>query len=575
MKKLYNEILLLIGKSNFTYLIFLSISLIFLSLLEFIGIGSIPVFLSVIIDPNILLDHINSPFIFNIINENEKSDLILFSSVFLILVFLTKNLIYVLIIYFQGILTKRVKLYLSSKIYKKYLDSNYLDFINKNSAMMIRTLNMDVGNTSIFVLNIINLMRETTIFIAICTLLFIASPVISITMLIFFGIISLLFFLKTHKKIFSQGLSLQFLTSDKIKIIYNTIGSIKEVKILKLENFLKKKFFENVKEFEKFAFKNYFVKLMPRVLLEISAVSSIIAIVIIYVILEKNILGLLPLLSLIVVSMIRIVPGLNLIQNSLSTLKTILPSYNHVLSELLRDSEKFENSKLNKNKKNISFNKDILISDLEFQYEKNSIPVLDKINIKISKGDKIGIIGKSGSGKTTLVSILLGLIENYKGKLIIDGKEINFLDYEWNNIIGYVPQDIFLIEDTIKNNITFGINEKNIDNSFLNDAAKKAQIFDYIETLPKKFDTIVGERGLNLSAGQKQRLGIARALYRKPELLILDESTSSLDFDTEEKFINDVFNYSDDKTIIFISHKATALKKCHKIFDLNKKKFVQ
>ena len=383
------------------------------------------------------------------------------------------------------------------------------------------------------------------------------------------------FFLKTHKKIFSQGLSLQFLTSDKIKIIYNTIGSIKEVKILKLENFLKKKFFENVKEFEKFAFKNYFVKLMPRVLLEISAVSSIIAIVIIYVILEKNILGLLPLLSLIVVSMIRIVPGLNLIQNSLSTLKTILPSYNHVLSELLRDSEKFENSKLNKNKKNISFNKDILISDLEFQYEKNSIPVLDKINIKISKGDKIGIIGKSGSGKTTLVSILLGLIENYKGKLIIDGKEINFLDYEWNNIIGYVPQDIFLIEDTIKNNITFGINEKNIDNSFLNDAAKKAQIFDYIETLPKKFDTIVGERGLNLSAGQKQRLGIARALYRKPELLILDESTSSLDFDTEEKFINDVFNYSDDKTIIFISHKATALKKCHKIFDLNKKKFVQ
>ena len=137
---------------------------------------------------------------------------------------------------------------------------------------------------------------------------------------------------------------------------------------------------------------------------------------------------------------------------------------------------------------------------------------------------------------------MLGLIENYKGKLIIDGKEINFLDYEWNNIIGYVPQDIFLIDDTIKNNITFEINKKNIDNSFLNDAAKKAQIFDYIETLPKKFDTIVGERGLNLSAGQKQRLGIARALYRKPELLILDESTSSLDFDTEEKFINDVFN---------------------------------
>ena len=239
----------------------MSISLIFLSLLEFIGIGSIPVFLSVIIDPNILLDHINSPFIFNIINENEKSDLILFSSVFLILVFLTKNLIYVLIIYFQGILTKRVKLYLSSKIYKKYLDSNYLDFINKNSAMMIRTLNMDVGNTSIFVLNIINLMRETTIFYSdLHSFVYCKSSYFYNYADIFWHNI-FTFFFKPYKKIFSQGLSLQFLTSDKIKIIYNTIGSIKEVKILKLENFLKKKFFENVKEFEKFAFKKLFCKI--------------------------------------------------------------------------------------------------------------------------------------------------------------------------------------------------------------------------------------------------------------------------------------------------------------------------
>ena len=173
------------------------------------------------------------------------------------------------------------------------------------------------------------------------------------------------------------------------------------------------------------------------------------------------------------------------------------------------------------------------------------------------------------------MSILLGLIENYDGNLIIDNKKITFSNYEWNNNVGYVPQDIFLIEDTIKNNITFGINEKDIDISSLHEASKKAQIFDYIQSLPKNFDTIIGERGLNLSAGQKQRLGIARALYRKPELLILDESTSSLDFDTEEKFINDVFSYSDDKTIIFISHKASALKKCDKIYDLNQKNFVK
>lgn len=575
MKKIYNEILLLIGKTNFIYLIFLSISLIFLSLLEFIGIGSIPVFLSVIIDPNIISEHINSPYIVNIINHYEKSQLILFSSLIIIGVFLIKNLIYILIVYFQGILTKRIKLYLTSEIYKKYLDSNYLEFINKNSAVMIRTLNMDVGNTSIFVLNIINLMRETIIFVAICILLFIASPMISLTMLVFFGIISILFFLKTHKKIFSQGSSLQFLTSEKIKIINNTIGSIKEVKIFKLENYLKKIFFDNAKKYENFAFKNYLIKLMPRVILEIGAVTGIIIIVVSYVILEKNILGLLPLLSLIVVSMIRIVPGLNLIQNSISTLKTILPSYKHILSELFRVKKNLKNDKLTEAKKFITFNKQIFLDNIKFKYKKDTGLILDKINLKISKGDKIGIIGKSGSGKTTLVSILLGLIENYEGDIIIDNKKIFFSNYEWNNNVGYVPQDIFLIEDTIKNNITFGINEEDVDLSSLYEASKKAQIFDYIESLPKNFDTTIGERGLNLSAGQKQRLGIARALYRKPKLLILDESTSSLDSDTEEKFINDVFGYSDDKTIIFISHKASALKKCDKIYDLNKKIFLK
>ena len=532
-------------------------------------------FLSVIIDPNIVSNHINSNYIIYIINNYEKSQLIIFSAVIIIVVFFIKNLMYVLIVYFQGFLTKRIKLYLSSEIYKKYLDLNYLEFINKNSAVMIRTLNMDVGNTSIFVLNIINLMRETVIFIGICILLFIASPFISLTMLIFFGVISLLFFLKTHKRIFAQGTSLQFLTSEKIKIINNTIGSIKEVKIFKLENYLKKIFFDNAKRYENFAFKNYLIKLMPRVILEIGAVSGIMIIVVFYVILEQNILGLLPLLSLIVISMIRIVPGLNLIQNSISTLKTILPSYNHILSELSTTKENLKYDRLKENKEFINFNKEILIDNIKFKYKKDTGLILDKINLKISKGDKIGIIGKSGSGKTTLVSILLGLIENYDGNLIIDNKKISFSNYEWNNNVGYVPQDIFLIEDTIKNNITFGISEKDIDISCLYEASKKAQIFDYIQSLPKNFDTIIGERGLNLSSGQKQRLGIARALYRKPELLILDESTSSLDNYTEERFVNDVFSYSNDKTIIFISHKASALKKCDKIYDLNKKHFVK
>ena len=184
----------------------------------------------------------------------------------------------------------------------------------------------------------------------------------------------------------------------------------------------------------------------------------------------------------------------------------------------------------------------------------------------------MGIVGKSGTGKTTLVSIILGLLKPTSGKITIDDNEIDFSKYEWNKTAGYVPQEIFLLEDTVKNNITFGLEKENINLDLLKKICKDAQIFDFIESLPLKYDTMIGERGYNMSAGQKQRLGIARVLYRNPDLLILDEATSSLDHETEKNFIDDVFNKSKDKTIIFISHRLSALKKCDKIFDLNELK---
>ena len=569
MKNKLNDVITLAGKSNFTYLIILSCMLIFLSFLEFIGIGSIPIFLSIILDPNLLSEKIKIPEVVSFINNHQKSELILYSSFFLIMIFVIKNLFYILIVYFQGLITKRIKLYLVLKVYKKYLNLSYLKLISKNSAVMIRSLTMDCGNTSIFLLNIINLIRETAIFFAILLLLFIASPIISLIMITFFGLIALIYFLKTHKKIFHQGLSLQFLASEKIKIINNTIGSIKEIKIFKLEKFLEKIFLNNSNKYEKFAFRNYFIKLVPRVILEIGAVTGIVSLVVVYVFLEKNLMTLLPLLSLVVVSVIRIVPGLNLIQNSLTTLKTILPSYNHILGELKKDDNDIVN-----NKKLIKFNNEIVLDNINFGYNPQTKLVLKDISLKIQKSEKIGIIGKSGAGKTTLVGILLGLINPLSGDMYVDKKKINFLEYEWDNVVGYVPQEIFLLEDSIKNNITFGIEDNNIDMNFLEEVCKKSQIYDFIISLTDKFETIVGEKGYNLSAGQKQRLGIARALYRKPSLLILDESTSSLDGETEKLFIEDVFDASNDKSIVFISHRLSALKKCDKIFDLNQIKFL-
>ena len=567
MKKKISEIIKITGKANFSYLIVLFFCLLVLSLLEFIGLGAIPVFMSAILDPQIISSKLNNHYLQNLINETKKSDLIIYISLFLIIIFMIKNLFYVLIIAFQGLLTKRIKLHLSMKVYKKYLNLDYLKMIEKKSPIMIRTLTIDVGNTSIFILNLINLFRETLLFLTICFLLFLASPIVSLVISIFFGIVSILFFLKTHKKIFNQGKFLQTLSSDKIKIINDTLGSIKEIKIFKFNKFLEKNFFKTSNEYEKFAFRNYLIKMLPRVILEIGAVIGVVILIILYIKFNQNITTLLPFLSLVVISIIRIVPGLNLIQNAIATLKTIMPSYNHIKEEI--ENDKYENKTETEIKKKIIFDNKLVLKNIKFSYPNSSLNTLKNISLEINKGDKVGIVGKSGTGKTTLVSVILGLIKPDFGKIIIDDTEIDFSKYEWNSV-GYVPQEIFLLEDTIKNNITFGLEKEKIVIRQLEEICNKAQINDFIKTLPLKYDTMVGERGYNMSAGQKQRLGIARALYRNPDLLILDESTSSLDNETEKNFIEDVFENSKDKTIIFISHRLRALKKCDKIFDLSK-----
>ena len=567
-----NEIKKIINKKNYFLLIFLGFLLIILSFLEFIGIGSIPIYIGLILDTDTFIEKFNLQFLSSEIqNVDTKHEIILYSSIILLLIFIIKNLLQSFIIFFQGKLIKKIKVELSTKLFHKYLNLEFRHFLGKNSSIFIRTVNLDVGNTSIFMLNIINLVKETLLLVTICVLLLIAEPIISVCLFFYFFFSVYSFYYFTQKNLFIRGKKIQKITSDIIRLINETLGSIKEIKIFEQEKKQSKIFNSNISNSEEYAFKNYFVKSLPRIYLEILCVLAIVSLIIFYSLTGKDLISFLPFLSLIVVSAIRLMPSLNAIQNSLSTLKTIISSYNHIKDEINYLDENANSS--NVIKKEINLNKYVELKNISFSYEKNNDFALSNINLKIHNGDKIGIIGRSGSGKTTLINIILGLIKPDNGEIIIDEKKINFDNFTWSNNLGYVPQETYLIDDTIKKNILFGV-EENIETlEKLENVAKKSQIFDFVMSQNKKFDTEVGERGINLSIGQRQRIGIARALYRNPKLIVFDESTSSLDFETEKNFINDVFEQNKDETIIFISHKKDALIKCNKIYDLNKKNF--
>ena len=287
--------------------------------------------------------------------------------------------------------------------------------------------------------------------------------------------------------------------------------------------------------------------------------------------LSNNISDILPIMTLYALAGYKLIPALQLVYNSISQLRLVSPS----LEVLYKDMTTMKDFEVDKNYKVLEFNKDITLSNISFTYPGTSKKIINDINLNIPANNTVAFVGSTGSGKSTLVDIILGLIDIQKGKMEVDGKVINNKNLRsWQTKIGYVPQNIYLSDDTIAANIAFGIDKNDIDYQKLQQVAKISNLETFvINDLPLQYQTMVGERGIKLSGGQKQRLGIARALYRNPSVLVLDEATSALDTITEKKVMDEVYNLKKNLTIIIVAHRLSSLKKCDKIFHLENGRF--
>ena len=578
MKNIYRDLKILLSKDLFKiYLLFFASLL--STLLEVVSIGSIPVFVMIITDLDLIFSKISQIHYLKFILNFEHSKVVIFASIALMFIFLFKNLYLFLLLFFQGKLIMRLRAKTSNNIFSHYISWPYEKFINRNPAIVIRTIESDIGNTFNYIQSLLMLVRESLILISLFLLLIFANPFISSISILSLGIPVLFFYYFYRNKLKVKGKLLQIELGKKLKIINQSLGSFKELKIMRRENFFLNNFQEINLNSEKLSFFSYIITSTPRLFLEVTALLSVVVVSAILYIIENNTQSIIPLISLLSVTAIRLIPALSVITTSLTTLRFKRPSFELIVDEIKELKKSLElQSKQNLNKENYNkkfeFNNQISLENISFSYFDVSKVAVENINFKVKKGSKVGIIGRSGSGKSTLVDLILGLLKPQKGEIYLDNYKIDEVSERWQSQVGYIQQDIYLLDDTIKNNISFGIEKDKIDEKLINKVVTIAQLEKFINSLPNRLDTIVGNRGIKISGGERQRIAIARALYNNPQVIILDEATSALDIYNENKILNEINENLSDKTMIVISHRNNTVKNCDTIFVMENGKII-
>jgi ABC-type multidrug transport system fused ATPase/permease subunit len=391
---------------------------------------------------------------------------------------------------------------------------------------------------------------------------------IALLTLFIFGVATYYFHFFTKKKIFNLGQTRQIHEERRLNFLNQILGGIKEVKIYNTETeFVKNYLSTSNKVFKSDMWMNI-INLSPKLWLELIAVFSLTILIFAMILQSDEQISIIATLALFAAAAFRLLPSINRAVNSVQKIKYYLPIINTLHGEL----RMINDTNINKTDQKISFSNNLILNKINFSYPDSKKKILDELDLNISKFSTIGLMGKTGSGKSTLANILIGLLNFNEGKIISDNIELKEKTINWGHKIGYVPQNIFLINDTIRRNIAFGIPENKIDNTKVINSLNLAQLNEMVNNFPEGLNTFVGERGVRLSGGQIQRIGIARALYHDPEFLVLDEATNALDVDTEKEFIKVVLKVSDKKTIFIISHRSSVLKFCDVVYKLEKGK---
>lgn len=536
------------------------------AVLEAVGIGAILPLISLIGQVDYLADHKEVAEIIRPFGIENHTELIIACAVVLIILYIMKNIYIAFEIHIQRRFAEKNQILYSKELMAHYLNEPYSRLVEVNTAVLLRNVNQ--GSSAIFsqmLVPILNLCTEILTVIAIWIMLVVVDPFTAtiVAGIMAFVVMSILKLFR--KEMVRQGEIDNEASASYIKWINQGLGAIKETKVMRKEEFFLEAFSNDYSRYAKARQRYYFLAEMPRIIIECLVICSLLLLIIYKVIIETNPQSIVPVLGVLALAAFRLMPSANRIVGFYNAVKNQMPFFNEIYPDLVQIREKLSSNRKTCKKhseQHISFIKLLEVKNLFFRYNQSQKYILEDVSFCIPKGKFIGIMGPSGAGKTTFIDILLGLLKPSSGQILCDGIDINKNIRSWQANLAYVPQDIYLIDGSVAENIALGENKDDIDMALLNRVMSMAELSDFVLALPEGIDTFVGERGVKLSGGQRQRIGIARALYQKPELLILDEATSALDNDTEKSITDTILKLKGQITIIAIAHRLSTLAEC-------------
>ena len=542
------------------------------ALFELVGISFITELITLITDPSKIHSTAIFQKVYDILNLKSDREFFLWLVIGLIFVYIVKNAFLLWINYVQYTFVFNNQLRLSGRLIDCYMKKPYTYHLDKNSAEMVRNVMLDTERFFQMLLSVFSMLSEVLVSLLLCIYLFVVDWFITISVVAILGIFSIFYLLLFKNKAKEYGQINQLYDGKMHQSINQALGAVKDIKILHREKYFSNAFIGYGKKKMRAVRNNNVLGQAPKYLIETITIGAVLLVIVLKIYRGEDLTSMIPQLAAFAIAAFKLLPSVSKINNYLNLVIFLKPSVDLIYRDI-KDTEDMKNFELtdaalpddffaNNHPDSVS------VESLYYRYPHTERDVLRDVTFDIPLGSSVGLIGPSGAGKSTLADIILGILTPTQGTVSYGAMNVHEHPLKWSKKLAYIPQSIFLSDETIRNNVAFGIEEEDIDEAKVWEALEEAQLKEFVESLPDGLDTEVGERGVRLSGGQRQRIGIARALYDNPEILVLDEATSALDSETETAVMEAIDRLAGRKTLIIIAHRLTTIRNCDLIFKV-------